>query len=617
VITPGDIQRAQYCIQESGIIGILQNGMTRSNRGRKPNLTKLELVFVGMLLSLKERGTATITSAHRILTEDLPFNEQLRLGVISGTPEKSRKLSLSDCYYQVEIISNRLDYGHGTRLTVTQDERDRRRRVILDVNNALMDAVASATPINDSTVAIDGSGWWAWAKHGGYDPPSVEEVERIGDPVVRDKLLEGIRKGELTGDGPDAATIRLMKQSVDKSTTSVDQDAGWGGKTSKSGDPEPFFGFMAHTLVNVPDAKIDDDPSTQAVVVRRFEVTRAADDVVGPTFALIDSLPAMPNHILVDRLYNHKQYARWQKPLIERGIRQHFDLRSDDHGAVYVDGVPFIDGCGHCPAMPKGMDVIQRHGIFASREERDAFHTAIAEREQYALVTRNQQTPEGKIKYECPAVAGKVGCPLRAGSVDAAAAAGKPIIAEPPNERRDGIPLPRICSTKTSAWYTMPEAVAKNNQSTYWGSRTWLATYQPRTYVEGVFGNAKNSSAENLGRGTTQVMGLVWANIAMGMVFTAFGIRSLRNRQARNPDEIRDHVLLAHDPGPLPWGILTQEQIDREWEIHIDQVVLTLEDLGEPVDRTEEVASTELELPKRAESRDLRRMPIEVPSGAN
>ena len=86
-------------------------------------------------------------------------------------------------------------------------------------------------------------------------------------------------------------------------------------------------------------------------------------------------------------------------------------------------------------------------------------------------------------------------------------------------------------------------------------------------------------------------MGLVWANITMGMVFTAFSIRSLRNRQNRNPDEARDHVLLALDPGPQPWGILTQKQIEHEWEVHINQVVLDLEDREQHSGQPEVVTS--------------------------
>lgn len=570
MITPGNIDRAEYCINESGVVDILQDGMRRSSRGRAPNSKKLELLFIGLLLSVQERGIATITSAHRVLTEDIEFVDQLRLGVVTGTEEHPRMLTLSDCYYQVEIITTRLAYGHSTRLILSQEERDRRRGVILRFNDALMDVFATALDLDDSTVAIDGSGIWAWARGGAYEPPSIEEIERIEDPLVRDVLIEAVRKGELAGEGPDAETIRLMKQSVAKSTKSVDQDAEWGGKTAKDGKGMPFFGYMVHALANVPESTIKEDPTAQPVLVRRFEVTGATKDVVEPTFRLIDSLPNRPSNILVDRLYNHKEYSRWQQPLIKRGIRQHFDLRSDDHGAVYVNGVPFTDGCGVCPGRPKGTDLMTRHSLFATKEEREESHARFAWREQFAMVPINQQTVNRRIKYKCPAVAEKVGCANRPGSVELAIRTGLPIIENEPNELRDGMPVPPCC-TGGSFWIQMPELVAKLNQPKYWASKDWDATWRLRTYIEGVFGNFKNPSSENLHRGTMQIMGIVWANITIGIVVSAYNMRSLRNRQARCADE-SDHVLLAHDPGPQPWGYLSVDQKALEWQNHIDSM---------------------------------------------
>jgi hypothetical protein len=49
--------------------------------------------------------------------------------------------------------------------------------------------------------------------------------------------------------------------------------------------------------------------------------------------------------------------------------------------------------------------------------------------------------------------------------------------------------------------------------------------------------------------------------------------------------------LLAPDAGPQPWGILTQEQIDQEWEAHFNQVVSDLEAFEQTFDQFEDVAS--------------------------
>lgn len=523
MITPGDLQRAEYIIKKSGVVQILQDGMARSPRGRKPNLVKMELLLIGMLLSVMDRGISTIKSAHKVLTEDLPLNEQLRLRIVTGSKNHPRKLSIHDCYYQVEIVTQRLAYGHSTRMTLSPEERTRRRQVVIDFNNALMDVFATALDVDDSTVAIDGTGLWAWARGGAYDPPTTEEIEKIEDPAVREQLLRAVRLGELRGTGPDNETIKLMKRHVDKSTTSTDQDAGWGGKTAKDGTPEPYFGYMIHALANVPKAKLKDDPSAPPVLIRRFEVSRAADDVVDPTFRLIDSLPSVPKDILVDRHYSYKEYSRWQQPLIQRDIRQHFDLRSDEHGAIYVKGMPVVDGCVICPGRPVEMDVIEHPGIFATREQLDDFHDRIEEREQFLAPVKNRQNANGSIKVQCPADAGSIGCARRPGTVEQAIRDGKPIVENPPSLERDGVEPPPLCIGKTVR-ITLPEPVAKINQVTRWGSREWAKMYGARTYIEGVFGNFKNPSTENLHRGTTQIMGQVWANINMAIIASAYNL---------------------------------------------------------------------------------------------
>jgi hypothetical protein len=71
-----------------------------------------------------------------------------------------------------------------------------------------------------------------------------------------------------------------------------------------------------------------------------------------------------------------------------------------------------------------------------SKKQREAhrrFSELIAERVQYALQlhARSAADPD-TYRWQCPVVAGKVGCPLRAGTVEVASAAGLPVIESPP-----------------------------------------------------------------------------------------------------------------------------------------------------------------------------------------
>ena len=173
----------------------------------------------------------------------------------------------------------------------------------------------------------------------------------------------------------------------------------------------------------------------------------------------------------------------------------------------------------------------------------------------------------GVIRVQCPAVAGNIGCARRAGTVEQAVSDGLPIVENPPSLDRDGLEPPELCSPQMkTVRIVLPEKVAKLYQPTYWGSRDWSKKFGARTYIEGVFGNFKNPSTENLRRGTTQIMGLAWTNVNLAIIAAAYNLRSLRKWQERCGEGDPNHVLLAVDPGPQPWGFLDWDQIQCEWD---------------------------------------------------
>ena len=161
MITNGMIKRAEYLLLDSGAISILEEGMLRSTKGRKSNRKDLELLFIGMLLSIQDRHCATIKSIHQVLTEDLTLDQQLHLGVATGNYDDQKMLKLSALYNQVRKINNCLAYGFGSRLKLNEYERERRRQVVVAFSNALNDCVLAALPVDHTTLAVDGSGHWA------------------------------------------------------------------------------------------------------------------------------------------------------------------------------------------------------------------------------------------------------------------------------------------------------------------------------------------------------------------------------------------------------------------------------------------------------------------------
>ena len=61
--------------------------------------------------------------------------------------------------------------------------------------------------------------------------------------------------------------------------------------------------------------------------------------------------------------------------------------------------------------------------------------------------------------------------------------------------------------------------------SLYWGSPEWIESYARRTYVEGFFGNMKNSSPENVRRGWCRVVGIVKTSILAACEVAATNVR--------------------------------------------------------------------------------------------
>lgn len=534
------LTRIEALIDDSGFLTILMEGIERERQGLKTNDQMVRLLMIGSLLAIQERRSATITSAHLALTTYLDYRDQLRLGVRTG-PGRRDVIPRARLYYAADLLTSRLAYGLSVAAEIGETELARRRDVVLRACNALLDFTAQATTIDDRRVALDATAIWAWARGPFYPRPTVEEIEAQEDPLIKEALQ---RLRDRKGTTSDLETISVAKDS--KKPSSVDPDAAWSGATGKNGDTKRFYGYYGHALVSVPSARLGDDPTATSPIVRRIELTRATDDVVDPSLRMIDSLPTPPEEVLVDRHYSYKDFSRWQSPLIDRGIRQVLDLRSDDHKVIWLSNGICTDGFIHCRAMPREMLGKQRPGLFATREEHEQFQREMTERERYRYYGVVRMNARGKIKLRCPAREEKVACPLFPPSMKIAGENGVPIVNTDLLELEPGEKPPRCC-TQDSFRITLPEPVAKLNQTLYWGTFEWYRSYAGRTHVEGVFGNVKNPLTENLSRGTIQKTGIAWAQLMVTLMCATYNLRMIRNRHERLDLAWEGHSLLTPD----------------------------------------------------------------------
>ncbi|MDA8070527.1 MAG: hypothetical protein M0Z82_02765 [Actinomycetota bacterium] len=139
-----DIDAATYIIDTSGAVAILSDGIRTDRRGRKDDPNKLRLLLIGMLLCIHEHGRAMLTDVHELLTTELPVGVQFTLGVRRWQTDTHGAgiwiLPIHDLYELSAKVTNKLGYGEGKHPDLDPAERERRHRVALAYNDALMDA---------------------------------------------------------------------------------------------------------------------------------------------------------------------------------------------------------------------------------------------------------------------------------------------------------------------------------------------------------------------------------------------------------------------------------------------------------------------------------------------
>jgi hypothetical protein len=556
MISKRDLSRAEYIIFTSGAVDLLINGYRTTRRGRPANRKNMHLMLLGLFLSVHKRRVGTLTGALAALREELSIDDQLRLGVITLDldPDGSttvRPLVTENDFYNLErAIRQGLTYSHAAAPDISAEERARRHEALRTVCDALLDVFDLGWSTH--TVAMDATGIWSWGR--GYsdaakpkkrssakadDDMAVEEddfedeeeldLEKIAAEMSDDEKMDEVERSE---SGPSASRTKRR-----------DLEAGWGVKTGKNGKTEPVFGYHEHTLVQVPDGS--DEKDTVPPLIRRFELTPANVDVVDVSLNLLDRYPLVVTDLIVDRHYHFKRHERWKAQLSKRGIRQHLDLREDEHGFTEASGLRWAAGAAHCPATPDHLATIKRPGLNPTAKELEAFNKLIQERNDYAMTIHTQPDENGTMRVSCPAVTGKVGCPLRPDTVPVAIRQGLRRVENPPTaaDYADGLPA---CCTQRTVKVTPPPSVHKLQQPHYWGTPEWRRMWDRRTYVEGSYGNRKNPSTENLRRGHFQVFGLVWVHLVMAMVNASYNLRMLENWCDRHPDHpFQDHPLVA------------------------------------------------------------------------
>ena len=552
-ILPSDVQKAIYIVESHGADRLLQDALRFDGRGRKSPVTP-RLFLIGAILTAQSRRNLVMADIHRTLTEGLDHDSQVLLGVRDTHLGPSR-LKVAAFERFSAMLSTRLEYGMDSAPDISDEERERRYRAVLAVTDALLDATLPERTF--SAYALDTSAFWAWGRARKSAPTTL--VER--DAAIRESGQDDHDPAHDSDNAPGDAVGSATADPADLKVP-YELDARWGMKTAKDGSREAVYGFDLHALVRAPDTGCD--RNLEANLIERIDVTPAGQDIVEPSLRVIDRVIAAGRvcaELLADRHYSYKLAERWAIPLTDRNIEQVVDLHANDQGFRDYNGAKLAAGWLHCPKTAEQLGTIRDPGPGANRAQREEFNKTIAKRQQFAL---GRISIKNGRRFQCPALAGTVGCPLRAGSVEAAVELGLPVVTDPPERST----APKCCTQATVE--LKEDGQRKLWQREYWGSKRWKLSNNRRTFVEGAFGNLKNPSGEDLRRGYFRITGQARITLLLGVTATAHNARQLSNWHVRTGNGDPTHPLLAPDSD----GVAIHLSLDRyaeyerfrEWE---------------------------------------------------
>ena len=311
----------------------------------------------------------------------------------------------------------------------------------------------------------------------------------------------------------------------------ADPEASWGHRSGggPGQDSELFFGYYASAGTMMPEEHGPPVPE----LARRMTVCSCCHD---PARTLVPVLTAMPGHgiplgdILADSGYAHRDADAWALPLRQAGAQLVQDLHPSDRGPRGTHhGAIIANGNLYCPATPRMLLELGPLARHATPDQAAAHDRQTAETARYKLGRITSDDEDGYHRVTCPAVAGKIRCPLRPASMRLDR--NRPEILPPPEHP------PACCHQQTIT--VPPEVAAKTRQKHDYPSKEHRRSYARRTGAERTFATAKDPASNNIARGWTRLMGLTPLMLWLACLLAIRNQRILAAWDARQADDAR------------------------------------------------------------------------------
>jgi hypothetical protein len=411
--------------------------------GVRPRQLSVRTLLAGMCLTQADGRPAHLTRVHHALTS-LPPDDQARLGVIA-------------------------DWKHGPHL-LTYRQTERTFGLVADV-------LGKGQP--------DGL------------PSGL--LQRTCDDLLDASIPQEFAQAS-TSLAADWTDLESFSRPPPHGTSDcADPEASWGHRKNNllHRSDELFFGYYFSAAIMMRD---EDGPAVPELA-RRASVSACRHD---PVRAFAPALTAMPGQgiplgdVLADSGYSYRDAAAWAIPLRLAGAQLVQDLHPNDRGPKGTHaGAIISNGNLYCPATPRPLLELGPLTRTATRDQVADHDRKTAELGRYKLGKITANDEDGYHRVQCPAVMGKIRCPVRPASMTLDR--DRPEILTPPQH-------PQTCCTQKTL--TVPPGVtAKTAQKHDYPSAAHRRSYSRRTGAERGFATTKDPATNNTSRGWCRLMG--------------------------------------------------------------------------------------------------------------
>jgi hypothetical protein len=268
-------------------------------------------------------------------------------------------------------------------------------------------------------------------------------------------------------------------------------------------------------------------------LARRMTVCSCRHD---PARALVPVLTAMTEDgiglgdILADSGYAHRAATARALPLRHSGAELIQDLHPLDRGPRGThEGAIIANGNLYCPATPRTLLELGPLARDATPGQAAAHDQQTAETARCKLGKITSDDTDGYHRVMCPAVMGKIRCPLRPASLRLDR--NRPEILAPPQHPPD------CCTQQTIT--VPPETCAKTAQKHDYPSTAHRKSYARRTGAERTFSTVKDPASNDIAHGWTRLMGLTPMTLRLTCLLVVRNQRILTAWNARQEDDAR------------------------------------------------------------------------------